>query len=268
MKYCQKCKNYFDDALLRFCLNDGAPLAEIKESDSLWSEGETFIRETHQQVLQETRKRQFRTMLKTIVMMLLVIMIMSVITLQSWIYLSKPETETVQKTTPSPTVESLPTSTPEIILVGLETPTPTPKPIVTPTPTPIPTPVTIPSVTVSPTVKITATPPVCRDKEKLAIQNTIKKEYLGYFAQSIANIKKEEAHAYFLRNYERLQAVRFGVNATNYDFSFRENNCKSLLVDFYFEFAPDLQKLPKDIKYPNGTMTFSCTKQENIWVCK
>ena len=255
--------------MLRFCLNDGSPLAEITESDLLWSEGETYIGEANRQVLRETRKRQFRTMLKTIIMMMLVIMIMSVITLQSWVYLNKPIEETAQKPSPTPITEGNPTETPTEVSAELGTPTPTttPTPKVSPSPSPIST--VSPSPTVSPSVSISPKPPkppICDDRAMLKEKNLLEgAAYRGIYQQSVLNTEKDKPKNHFREKFIYLRQREFDTYP-NLAISAQVQNCSEAKVSVTYSYYVSL-KTDIDFGTYNGNMVVSCQKKNKEWKC-
>lgn len=142
MRSCLKCRAFYDDEALKFCLNDGVPLVEISQSDELWEQGSDALRETYSIIRRQTLRQNLKKMLMTAVTTILVTMVISVITLNSWIYLNPPEEETARNKLPPPTPESNPQSTPQ--LESTLTPSPTaesttestPSPTLSPTPEP------------------------------------------------------------------------------------------------------------------------------------
>ncbi len=94
MKICPKCRNFYDDPLLRFCLKDGVPLAEIANNPKLLPEGVNYLNQVKSELKRQTRKQTLKKFFKILVSTVLTIMIISVVTLQSWVYLNKPENET------------------------------------------------------------------------------------------------------------------------------------------------------------------------------
>ncbi len=55
MKYCPKCRSFYDDANLAFCQTDGVPLIRLNQSSELWTEGTEAIKTTR-----EIAGKQFR----------------------------------------------------------------------------------------------------------------------------------------------------------------------------------------------------------------
>ncbi len=168
MRFCPKCRTFYDDADLNFCLKDGVPLVNIKENDNLWREGTEVIQQTKYQIRREIFKKQFKKIVSILITTILIVMIISVITINSWIYLNPPEKEIVQNDKPfpkpEPTIEILPSPS------GQKTVSPTPTPKKTPTPTTTPTP--------TPKEKDKdIEKPVCLPNEKAISQNQILATY-------------------------------------------------------------------------------------------
>lgn len=108
-------------------------------------------------------------------------MVVSVITLNSWIYLTEPEKEIVQNVVPSPTKspESSPVPTPEISPESTPSPEPTSTPTRTRTPTPTPTPTETP------------TPDTCTSEKKRMLEKRIEVEKAGTWKEQFVRDKNE-----------------------------------------------------------------------------
>ena len=157
-------------------------------------------------------------------------MVISVITLNSWIYFTEPEKEIVQNKEPTPNPEPTYSPTPEIQITAVEektptpTPTSTPRPTPTPTPTPKPTPrvlpIKTPIVKVSPT--ITPTPIKCNVKQETAI---IKNSYASFFRSKI-NQEKGDIFAQYLKGRQDRSAVELSTNINDLNISVA-NDCQT-----------------------------------------
>jgi type IV secretory pathway VirB10-like protein len=162
MRFCPKCRTFYDDADLKFCLNDGVPLIKIGENSDLQREGTEAIRQTKHQIRRETFKKQIKKIVSIMITTILMVMIISVITINSWIYFDPQEEEIVQNEepipTPEPTIEVLPKPSPSV----QKTVSPTPTPKKTPTPTPTP----------KEEIKVDVKP-VCLPNERAVLQNQI-----------------------------------------------------------------------------------------------
>lgn len=175
MRFCPKCRSFYNDGQLRFCLKDGVPLVDVDQSSNIWDEGTSFIRETQLRTIRETRIQQVRKVVSILVTTVVVIMVVSVITLNSWIYLREPEKEIVQNVVPSPK----PTVSPE------STPSPEPTPVATNSPSPTPTRTRTP--TPSPTV--TPTPDTCSPERKRILVQRIEAEKAGTWREEFVKDK-------------------------------------------------------------------------------
>lgn len=157
MRLCPKCRDYYADASLAFCLNDGTPLIDVSPRSESWSEGERVIEEKENALRKQARKIKWRRVLFSAMTMLITTLVVFVVAVNSFIYL-KPEQEEVAPGAPVstwPTVTPSPTASPGAATIITQTPTPTPKPSSSPRPTPSPSP------------QLTSTPaPTCTDADK------------------------------------------------------------------------------------------------------
>jgi hypothetical protein len=180
MRICLKCRNFYADETLKFCLADGAPLAGVDSTSELWPEGTEAVRKTASRVQRAMRRQKLRRTISTTVTTVLVVMVVTVVSLNSYIYLNPeapqeeiaqaisptPTPETVSELQPTPVIEETPTPTPATLADAIRetptptvggdgkgpprTPTPTPTPVIyvmdfpTPTPPPVPTPTRTP----------------------------------------------------------------------------------------------------------------------------
>ena len=127
MRFCPKCRTFYDDADLKFCPNDGVPLVAVNEKNDLWTEGLESIRETKTRISRETRKKQIKKIVTLLITAILTVMIISVITINGWLYFNPPEEEIVQNDFPSPTVSPTFEPTAKPIPTIIETVSPTPE---------------------------------------------------------------------------------------------------------------------------------------------
>ncbi len=132
MRMCLKCRMFYDDKV-KFCLNDGVPLLNLDRTHDLWEKGTKALRETQKTVTRQIRKQSIKTTISTTVTTILTVMVISVVALNSYVYLNPEAPETEQpvmraallpSTEPTPAESPSPSQTP--------TPTPTPSPTVTP----------------------------------------------------------------------------------------------------------------------------------------
>ncbi len=161
MKYCPKCRSFYEDANLAFCLADGIPLVEMKQSDALWNEGAEAVSHSRQVFRQQMRKEKLIRISKLLVTVLIMILVISVVAMKIYINLPTKPDEKAQNISPSPTIS--PKIEPTIQITDEQTPLPTvsPNETASPTLTPTPTPSVTPTktVTVTPTPTPTVTPP-------------------------------------------------------------------------------------------------------------
>lgn len=101
---CLKCQTFYDDNGVKFCLNDGVPLLNIDRTHDLWEKGSKALRETQKTVTRQIRKQAIKTTVSTTVTTVLTVMVVSVVALNSYIYLNPEIKETSPETQPSPIV--------------------------------------------------------------------------------------------------------------------------------------------------------------------
>lgn len=165
LNVCPKCRSFYSDADLRFCLEDGVPLVAVSGSENLRREGEDFIRRTERRVRRETFRKQIRKIVSIIITTILTILVISVLTINSWLYLNPETMETAKNETiqpePQPTIEASAETEPsaepsaEPVLPDGE-----PSPEITGTPKPEPSPALemSPALTPTPTIEVVKTP--------------------------------------------------------------------------------------------------------------
>ncbi|MFN0140434.1 MAG: hypothetical protein ACKVQW_10170 [Pyrinomonadaceae bacterium] len=254
MRYCPKCRSFYDDAQLRFCLRDGVPLVDVSPSDQVWNEGTSFIRETQRRVTSETRIRQLKKIVSILITTVMVIMVVSVITLNSWIYLSEPESEVAENVTPSPA--SSPEASPEPSLSISPEPTVEPTPTSSPTPTPTRTRTQTPTPTPRPT--ITIAPPVCNTTNEAA---AIRRNYGSYFFEQIKATQPSLSKQYM--NQER-QAVMVSVALNEFNVSVSPD-CRSATIGHPYQ-AILINRNGRRSQIPLSK-GFSCTRGAS-WTCR
>ena len=86
MKYCPKCRDYYEDEFLRFCLKDGVPLSSVSQLTEQWNQGKEIIRQTQKRIQKEIRRQKLKRILIMLITTILVMMVVSVMALQTWIY--------------------------------------------------------------------------------------------------------------------------------------------------------------------------------------
>ncbi len=141
MRLCPKCGDYYADASLAFCLDDGTPLVDVNPLTESWREGERVIEEKTNALRRRERRLKWRRILSVLTTMLMVTMVLIVVAVNGFIYL-KPKREEVAlaptsppATPPAEPVASITPSPP-----GTPSPTVSPSPTATLTATPTPTP--------------------------------------------------------------------------------------------------------------------------------
>lgn len=270
MKLCPKCRSFYDDEFLKFCLKDGTPLATVTQNNQFWKEGLNKISETRKIELSELRKQYLKRIFSVLVMTVLVIMVITVITLWSWIYLNKKPKNVVTNDAQPPPTEVIPTQSPEFILAGLETPSPTPmsKPIPTPSPTPSTTQspdetsTSKPAQTKSPKIEtspsISPPPPTpCVARQEEAI---IRASYAASFKTKINSEKQE---FYSTKDSKEINGVELSINPNDLKISV-SSDCRnaSAIYPYYwmiYRKGGNNQKIDRK-------RNFSCEKS-TIWKC-
>lgn len=149
MRICPKCRAFFGDPQLAFCLADGTPLANVAPQSDKWNEGTRVIQEQAKRIGKQRRKLRWRRLslgaLTTLVTTMLVV------------------TSFTVETTTSPPVVSLvpsPESSPTVTVTSTSLPSDSPSPSASPTPSisPTPTPTPIPVYNISGVVTTTGQP--------------------------------------------------------------------------------------------------------------
>jgi cytoskeletal protein RodZ len=184
ISFCPKCRAFYADELLQFCLTDGVPLVKINQSSELWTEGIDSLNETKKKIERAIRRDNVKKFLSYMVSTIVTALVVCVVAINSWIYIKPPpKSDEIASIPPSsfdeptgvsqlapvsePTVEPEATAPPESTVEPEATVTPTPDGTPdgngTPdfddeVPTPTPTPATpTPTVTLTPT-PVTPTP--------------------------------------------------------------------------------------------------------------
>lgn len=108
MRHCPKCRSFYDDEQLRFCLQDGVPLVDVNQSDELWREGTDFVRDAQRRLVHRIRVERLKRTVSILITTVLVIMVVSVITMKTWIYLSEPDKKIDQNVEQTISLTTLP----------------------------------------------------------------------------------------------------------------------------------------------------------------
>jgi cytoskeletal protein RodZ len=118
IRTCPKCGDYYADALLAFCLADGAPLVNVDPRGESWSECARVIEEKENALSKQKRKLKWRRVVMSAMTMLIATMVVCVVAVNSFIYL-KPKPEEVAPAKP-PTSAKAPV---KIVATNVNTPT-------------------------------------------------------------------------------------------------------------------------------------------------
>jgi len=97
LKFCPKCNGFSDDEDLRFCLADGVPLVALDRTDDKWTEGDEVVRQERQRLRREVRRSTIKRALSTLVTTVLIVMVVTVVALNVWIYLGETGDEGLQE---------------------------------------------------------------------------------------------------------------------------------------------------------------------------
>lgn len=300
MKFCPKCRNFYSDAGLRFCLKDGVPLVAVGKNENLRREGEDFTNRNEQRIKRETFRKQIRKVVSITVTTILTILIISVLTSNSWLYFNPEEIETAKTETPQPEPqpsiedsselqssvemagESIPSNepSPEIIKTPTPTmPTPTPPPpikIIEPPltpPPPAPPPPPLPPTPPLPPAPPTPPPPkMCTEAEKSSATSYIKDNYFNTWRDEILPQKAEVQRDIISAN--NLKKDSFSV-----ELKFSKDN---IVVTVF----PDCQNASVTIKVlwvvtpkpqikikvlpprRNTSLPYKCRKTGSVWRCQ
>jgi hypothetical protein len=166
LRTCPKCGDYYADGLLAFCLLDGTPLESVDPLGESWREGARVVEEKENALRKQRRRLKWRRFLLRAVTMLMAIMVVSVVIVNSLIYLKLlPEDKVTDKL-----------ATQTLTPIVSETPTPTPdtESRITPSPTPSPTP------------RPTTDPAICSDADKKREEATLVKRFDYKWQQNMA----------------------------------------------------------------------------------
>ncbi len=254
MKFCPKCQSFYDDESLAFCLADGIPLVKLNQSDELWSEGSNAVensRQIHQKQIRRQKLKRFSRILITTVM---IIMVISVIAMNIYIYTPPSEDEKVENITPTPTIEPSISpellSTPNVISTPVSTITPLPNTTISPTPTKSPTPKLSPTVTNSPAI--------CSPQKEEAI---IRNFNISIWRKKILPEKPVVLEKYLKEHAVRAEADLGFVEQISVKVS---SDCKTatVFVPYVWTILPTA-RAPFPVK---GNRTFSCNK-DGSWKC-
>ena len=253
MNICPKCKRFYDDEQLRFCLADGSPLVAVGRNETNWEVGESALRVVKQVAKRETAIQWIKQIVWTVITTVIVVSVIYVVVMNTWIYFGGPEKyfpKTVDESTPTPTELPSPTPTPTPERMDLPTPTPTPdKDRRSPTPTPYNKEPRTP----------TPTPLACNVGKE---SDEIRRNYASYFFERIKAMQPWLAKQYMTQ--ER-QGVLVLVTLNNFQLNISPD-CRSASVTHPFQAIifnrNGKQNAPIDMK-----KGFSCNKDRR-WRCQ
>lgn len=282
MRLCPQCGDYYADASLAFCLNDGTPLVDVNPHSESWREGEQVIEEKENALRKQQRRLKWRRFLSSAMTMLIVIMVVCVVAVNSFIYLKpKPEEDDpakpsmlattqagptdsttpgtlgvpVPKRTPQPKVTPKPTATPIAAKTTTRTPTPTPTPRQTQTPTPTLTPT--PSPTPSPT-------PGCSDADKSRERETIIKRFGDRWRRNIEGSRRKIIAEHAPAGVDNAEA---SLGAFEYTSKFfKACTAGSVTVRYVWQVRTNINGTIK-VAHVAKEKRFACLKIGGVWLC-
>jgi uncharacterized repeat protein (TIGR01451 family) len=144
MRFCPKCGDYYADALLAFCLMDGAPLTNVAPTGKSWREGARVLEKKENALRQQKRKLKWRRI--ALSAMLVATMVVCVVAANSFIYIESTQRK---NPLPGPSTQAI---VPDVLTATAVIPTIQGQTI------PILTPITTPDTTI-PVKKIDTPPP-------------------------------------------------------------------------------------------------------------
>jgi hypothetical protein len=146
IRTCPKCRAYYADALLAFCLADGTPLVNVSPSSENWREGARVIEERSSALQKKTRKMKWRRAFMSAMTAVIATVVVCVVAINGLIYLRPqaeaddpvtPLTQAASPIDPSAPIDPVVSPTPVVTKVKPVTAR-TPVPSLSPTPTPPP----------------------------------------------------------------------------------------------------------------------------------
>jgi hypothetical protein len=268
IRTCPKCRAYYADDLLAFCLVDGMPLVNEDPLSESWREGSRVIKEKENALRKQQRKLKWRRFLLRAMTMLITIMVVCVVIVNSFIYLKPKQGEDDE---PEPLTSTTAPGGPSAPVIPgqaggtapVPQPTVTPTPTASPTATKISTPTPIPSPTLSFTP--TPTPQVCSDADQSREKETIVKSFGNVWRRNIEGerrkISPENAPQGFANSEASLIAIEYtstfskacmaGVITAKYMWQVKTN------VNGTIKVVP----VTKEKK-------FDCVKALGKWICR
>ena len=268
MNICPKCRAFYDDELLRFCLADGSPLVAVGRNETNWEVGESALRVVKQVAKRETAIQWIKQIVWTVVTTVIVVSVIYVVVMNTWIYLGGPDKyfpKTVDESTPTPTptpVIKVESPTPTPVIEDL-TPTPKPTPTTERTASPTPTPV-IEDATPTPTP--TPTPFICTQSMKEQAKTDIKSSNTVYIENSVAKLEKDDAIQYYR---DRPPAGVSPEDVSNDgEMNFEAVDCSTATVTYKSTWVRTPEKYMRGLPPFKGVKKFRCDKiKDKKWVC-
>lgn len=253
MRRCPKCRGFYDDELLRFCLKDGVPLVAVNAEDDLWFKGSTFILESNRLAQREITRRRIQKVITMLVTTVLTIMVFYVIAMNAWIYAGNAEKYLSDNLTKDMAVDPSPIDSPSVM------PSPTQSEAERPISSPIPTPTRISTSTPTPT------PSLCTLEKRRELEGRIVAEKKGTWREEFVRGKSQylEARkpdllrecAAETKNAQVCKAFASGINAVPGETSVSKplvkaaNDCKSVTATVTFQWTVTMQHArPKSIE--------------------
>ena len=241
MKFCPKCRNFYDDALLVFCQRDGIPLVNINQSSELWTEGRNAIESSQKIIKKQTRIQKLQRIAKILVTTLLTMMVITVVAMNITISPLPTTNEKAVNITPSasvePTISS--TSSPKTTKT-----TPTPKKSETPN-------------------------PKCSTEE---ITSSIKDSYYKDWKTNILLDEGSFKEKFITMNgipLERQKSVEVDLNFETENITVAPNpDCISAIANLTFSWTlQPIDGLKFKTESLPDTKSYQCNKVGNKWIC-
>lgn len=279
IRTCPKCRDFYADDSLLFCLADGTPLVAVEPRDELWSEAQRAVEEKENARRKKERRLKWRRVTLSSMTVMIVVAVIFVVTVNGIIYL-KPQTEDesarAESSTPavpdSPDVSFIPGKpSPQQQPEAWSRPSPSPTSTVITKPTPTPTPRTILSATPTPTPLVDSTPSepaqtaTCTEAYKRLEMEAIVKSFGAAWRRSIEG-ERERVIA------ETTQGVRQGVEASlgalEYTSSFfKECKASVVTVRYAWQLRINVNGTVRVVSVPKERR-FACMKIGGAWLCR
>ncbi len=138
MRICPKCRAFYGDPQLAFCLADGTPLANVNPQSEKFKEGSRAVEEQAKRLSKQRRRVRWR---KIVLASLTTLVMAMVVTTSFTVETTTPTQPESSSSLPSPDPHPSLTPTESLTPSSLPSPTPSPSPSISPTPTPTPIPV-------------------------------------------------------------------------------------------------------------------------------